>query len=69
ILKDGEFIWADSAYPIQTWVVAPHKMPEWEEPDNQVFNNHVSMFHIQSEHAIGYLKGHFHSLKGIHVNI
>jgi hypothetical protein len=44
-------------------------MPEWEEPDNQVFNNHVSMFHIQSEHAIGYLKGHFHSLKGIHVNI
>lgn len=44
-------------------------MPEREEPDNRVFNNHVSMVHIRSEHAIGYLKGRFHSLKGIRVKI
>ncbi|THV04471.1 hypothetical protein K435DRAFT_598224, partial [Dendrothele bispora CBS 962.96] len=24
-LLDGEWVWADSAYPIQTWVVAPYK--------------------------------------------
>ncbi|KAG1758046.1 hypothetical protein EDB19DRAFT_1604169, partial [Suillus lakei] len=25
ILEDREFIWADPAYPIQLWVVAPYK--------------------------------------------
>ncbi|THU86876.1 hypothetical protein K435DRAFT_584381, partial [Dendrothele bispora CBS 962.96] len=24
-LEEGEWVWADSAYPIQTWVVAPYK--------------------------------------------
>jgi hypothetical protein len=33
------------------------------------FNNHVSMLRIRSEHAIGFLKGRFHSLKGLRVRI
>ena len=50
-------------------MVAPYKMPECEKPENKVFNNQVSMVHICSEHAIGYLKGQFQSLKGLCVKI
>ena len=44
-------------------------MPEREQPDNEVFNNHVSMVRIRSEHAIGFLKGRFQSLKALRVRI
>ena len=43
-------------------------MPEREKPENKVFNNHVSMGRIRSEHAIGYLKGQFQSLKGVTIS-
>ncbi len=33
------------------------------------FNNHVSMLRIRSEHAIGYLKGRFQSMKNLRINI
>ncbi|KAL1937494.1 hypothetical protein VTO73DRAFT_13146 [Trametes versicolor] len=69
LLAGKEFIWADSAYPIESWLVAPYKKPERDLPDNEVFNNHVSMVRIRSEHAIGYLKGRFQSLKGLRVRI
>ncbi|KJA25910.1 hypothetical protein HYPSUDRAFT_100788, partial [Hypholoma sublateritium FD-334 SS-4] len=69
ILVDNEFIWADSAYPIQTWVMAPYKKPESDLPDNGIYNNHVSMLRIRSEHAIGFLKGRFQSLKDLRVAI
>jgi len=87
-MQDGEWVWADSAYPvcqrlflipsssllthphkIDTWIVSPYKKPEQNLPDNEVFNNHVSRVQIQSEHAIGYLKGCFHSLKNLHLKI
>ncbi|KAI0045772.1 hypothetical protein FA95DRAFT_1455900, partial [Auriscalpium vulgare] len=45
------------------------KAPARDIPNNEVFNNHVSMVRIRSEHAIGYLKGRFHSLKGLRVSI
>jgi hypothetical protein len=54
---------------IAGWVTAPYKKPARDLPDNEVFNNHVSMLRIQSEHAIGFLKGRFHSLKHLRVNI
>ncbi|KJA12826.1 hypothetical protein HYPSUDRAFT_96761, partial [Hypholoma sublateritium FD-334 SS-4] len=69
ILQGDEFIWGDSAYPIDTWVVAPYKKPESDLPDNAVYNNHVSMVRIRSEHTIGFLKGRFQSLKGLRINI
>ncbi|PPR03353.1 hypothetical protein CVT24_012571 [Panaeolus cyanescens] len=69
VFEDNEFIWADSAYPIETWVVAPYKKPDSDRPDNTFFNNHVSMIRIRSEHAIGFLKGRFQSLKALRVNI
>ncbi|KDR65953.1 hypothetical protein GALMADRAFT_81317, partial [Galerina marginata CBS 339.88] len=51
------------------WVVAPYKAPENNCPRNTEFNNHVSILRIWSEHAIGYLKGRFQSLKGLHIQI
>jgi hypothetical protein len=85
IFEDGEWIWADSAYTVclfsscqpvskalnqlDNWLTAPYKKPASLLPDNKTFNNHVSMLRIRSEHSIGFLKGHFHSLKHLRVNI
>jgi hypothetical protein len=49
--------------------VAPYKAPERNQEENEVFNKHVSKLRIRSEHAIGYLKGRFQSLKGLWVVI
>ena len=54
---------------INTWITAPYKAPERNDPDNALFNNHVSILRIRSEHAIGYLKGRFQSLKNLRVHI
>jgi hypothetical protein len=54
---------------IQVWVVTPFKKPECDLPNNEFFNNHVSILHIHSEHAIGFLKGWFHSLKNLCLDI
>jgi DDE superfamily endonuclease len=54
---------------ISAWVVAPYKKPERDLPENEVFNNHLSHIRIRSEHAIGYLKGRFQSLKELRVQI
>lgn len=54
---------------LQTWLVAPYKKPERDLANNEVFNNHVSMVCIRSEHAIGFLKGRFQSLKGLRIRI
>ena len=86
LLGTGEFVWADSAYPVRTflmdlwtylniyeqiddWVVAPYKRPEHDHPDNEAFNKQVSMLRIRSEHAIGFLKGRFQSLRDLRVLI
>ncbi|KAJ8502842.1 hypothetical protein ONZ45_g11386 [Pleurotus djamor] len=68
-LAPAEWVWADSAYPISSWVVAPYKRPERDLPENTVFNNHVSILRIRSEHAIGFLKGRFHSLKNLRLRV
>ena len=50
-------------------VVAPYKRPERDLPENERFNNHVSIVRVRSEHAIRFLKGRFQSLKHLCVNI
>ncbi|KAF8579124.1 hypothetical protein K439DRAFT_1360336 [Ramaria rubella] len=62
---NGEWIWADSAYPVQPWCVSPYKRLAADHQENKTFNFWVSHVHIQSEHAVGYLKGRFSSLKGL----
>ena len=54
---------------IDDWVVAPYKRPERDLPDNEAFNKRVSMLRIRSEHAIGFLKGRFQSLRDLRVLI
>ena len=49
--------------------MAPYKKPEQDIPENAEFNNHVSMLQIRSEHAIGFLKGRFPSLKNLRIQI
>lgn len=56
-------------FQLDSWVTAPYKKPESLADDNETFNNHVSILRIRSEHAIGFLKGRFHSLKHLRVNI
>jgi hypothetical protein len=50
-------------------MISPYKKPFSLLEGNEEFNNHVSMVRIRSEHAIGFLKGRFHSLKGLRVSI
>jgi hypothetical protein len=50
-------------------VQAPYKSPERDDPDNAIFNNHVSFVRVRSEHCIGFLKGRFQSLKGLRLTI
>ncbi|EJD42779.1 hypothetical protein AURDEDRAFT_67179 [Auricularia subglabra TFB-10046 SS5] len=76
IFQPGEFIWADSAYPLQSWLCAPYKKnssdtprPERDEPENARFNYHVSRVRVRSEHCIGYLKGRFQSLRGLRLRV
>jgi hypothetical protein len=54
---------------LDNWVTAPYKKPASLVEDNETFNNHVSMLRIRSEHSIGFVKGRFHSLKHLRVNI
>ena len=44
ILAPGEWIWADSAYPAETWCVAPFRKPAGGElsHDQRTYNYHVS---------------------------
>nr|GAT51887.1 predicted protein [Mycena chlorophos] len=65
LLPNGEWIWADSAYPLQTWLMAPYKAPAKFEGSNEVFNYYVANVRVCSEHAVGYLKGRFSSLRGL----
>ncbi|KAF8233325.1 hypothetical protein L208DRAFT_1037192, partial [Tricholoma matsutake] len=56
-------------FKVDVWIVLLYKKPEHDLPDNEEFNKQVSRARIRSEHAIGFLKGRFHSLKNLHLNI
>ena len=42
LIGPGEWIWADSAYPVEAWCVTPFKKPAAYVPENKVFNYWVS---------------------------
>ncbi|KIJ27664.1 hypothetical protein M422DRAFT_190760 [Sphaerobolus stellatus SS14] len=62
-------MWADSAYPVQSWCIAPFKRPAADLPENRIFNYWLSRIRIRSEHVMGFLKGRFQSLKGLRQQI
>jgi len=63
LLQHDERCWADSGYPIEQWLITPYTAPASNEADNKAFNYYFSSVRVGSEHAIGYLKGHFPSLR------
>ncbi|KAF7291261.1 DDE Tnp4 domain-containing protein [Mycena indigotica] len=69
LLTGREWIWADSVYPIEAWCVTPFKKPASLLQDNKTFNFWVSHVRIRSEHAVGYLKGRWQSLRGLRQQI
>ncbi|KAF8577493.1 hypothetical protein K439DRAFT_1282785, partial [Ramaria rubella] len=58
--RNGEWIWADSAYPVQPLCVSPYKRLAADCRENKTFN---------FWHAVGYLKGRFSSLNGLRQQI
>ncbi|KAF8236958.1 hypothetical protein L208DRAFT_1249725, partial [Tricholoma matsutake] len=71
IFAPGEWMWANSAYPSETWSVSPFKKPAHGEldPDQRTFNYYLSKIRICVEHAIGLLKGQCQSLFQLHIQI
>ena len=68
-LGEGEWVWADTAYPLDDWVITIYKRPEKLQVDNATFNYWVSWVHMRSKHCIGFLKGQFNSLRGLWIQI
>ena len=71
IFRPDEWMWADSAYPSETWSVSPFKKPAKQElsPDQKTFNYHLLKICIHVEHAIGLLKGRYQSLFELRIQI
>lgn len=68
-LDEGEWSWGDQGYPLCKWLMIPYKLPISLLKENRAFNFHLSRIRIRSEHAIGYLKGRFQSLKELRIQI
>ncbi|KAF8576129.1 hypothetical protein K439DRAFT_1649368 [Ramaria rubella] len=72
LLGRDEWVWADTAYPLQTWCQAPYKKfirPDKDLPENAKYNYYVSRVHVHSEHCVGFLKGRWSSLRGLRLHI
>jgi len=69
LIRDDQWIFGDSAYPCLPYIVTPYKRPLSEDPLNKQFNYYLSKVRIRSEHAMGYLKGRFQSLRQLRQNI
>ena len=59
----------DSAYPCTSWSIPVHKEPLSLIPRNTIFDRYVSRLCVQSEHAMGALKGRFQCLRGLRLQI
>lgn len=69
LLSEEEWCWSDAGYPLRTWCIIPYKGPLSSVRENREFNFALSKIRIRSEHAIGYLKGRFQSLKELRIRI
>ena len=69
LFTSKEWIWGDSAYTTQTWMITPYKRPLSMQPENRRFNYHLSQVRVRSEHTVGFLKGRFASLRRFQIQI
>lgn len=53
LLEPGEWIWADSAYPVTPWCVPPFKKPSGGQLDQEQrrFNYRLSSIRVRAEHT------------------
>ncbi|KAG2061006.1 hypothetical protein BDR06DRAFT_871475, partial [Suillus hirtellus] len=59
LLPEDHWIWADSAYLLEKWCIAPFKKPHNGRltRDQKSFNINLSWVHVHVEHAFAALKG------------
>ncbi|KAF8590107.1 hypothetical protein K439DRAFT_1331371, partial [Ramaria rubella] len=69
LLGPDEWVWANTAYPLQTWCQAPYKRPDKDIPENGHYNYYVSRVCVCSGHCVGFLKGRWSSLHGLRLHI
>ncbi|KAG2346325.1 hypothetical protein BDR05DRAFT_858502, partial [Suillus weaverae] len=71
LLPDGHWVWADSAYPLEPWCIAPFKKPRNGRltKDQKTFNYHLSKICVRVEHTFAALKGRFQSLQELRFRI
>ncbi|KNE90992.1 hypothetical protein PSTG_15558 [Puccinia striiformis f. sp. tritici PST-78] len=67
LFSPGEYLIADSGFPVQTNVVPAFKRPPHAAMPRlkKRFNHHLSSIRVRNEHCIGILKGRFQSLRGL----
>ncbi|KAE8239470.1 hypothetical protein A4X13_0g8187 [Tilletia indica] len=65
-LDQGDFIWIDGGYGFSEFTCGPYDhIVASKSSEFRKYNYHVSNVRVRSEHAFGYLKGRFQSLRGI----
>ncbi|KAG2066392.1 hypothetical protein BDR04DRAFT_1160269, partial [Suillus decipiens] len=71
LLPDGHWVWADSAYPLEPWCIAPFKKPHNGQltKHQKSFNYHLSKICVHVEHTFSVLKGQFQSLRELQFRI
>ncbi|KIK12607.1 hypothetical protein PISMIDRAFT_120564 [Pisolithus microcarpus 441] len=64
LIPTHHWIWADLAYPTETWCVVPFKKLHGGQLTHRqnIYNHYLSKVCVRVEHAFAALKGHFQSL-------
>ena len=60
---------ADAGYCLRDYICTPYRKPAALIPENQIFNVLFSTARVFIEHVNGILKGRFHSLKGLRIQV
>ncbi|CAD6927870.1 unnamed protein product [Tilletia laevis] len=69
-LDEGDFVWTDGGYGFSDHTCGPYDHAiAAKSSDFRKFNGAVSNVRVRSEHAFGYLKGRFQSLRGFRLLI
>ncbi|KIK16359.1 hypothetical protein PISMIDRAFT_113593 [Pisolithus microcarpus 441] len=71
LIPARHWVWADSAYPTETWCVVPFKKPRGGHLTRRqnTYNRYLSKVRIRVEHAFAALKGRFQSLRELRLHM
>ncbi|KIJ13923.1 hypothetical protein PAXINDRAFT_80076 [Paxillus involutus ATCC 200175] len=69
-VPQDHWIWADSAYPTQTWCVVPFKAVGGPlSRTKNIYNKYLSRVRVRVEHTFAALKGCFQSLRELRLQV